>query len=430
MKTSRMPALICIISAGVALSYAAYSAYLGITLTRSIPFRGQWVFVYGHLFPYLDGKYTLERLFSQSNEHRLLTTQLVLFVDAIWFQMRGYFPLVVMYAAMAAVAYMLAWLAVEPTKRDKLFTAFLMLLGIAWSISQYRDLGWAFEVGFPLLNAFTLGCLVCFGLALASQGGRQLAWMAAALFFDFLAIWSAGSGPAISVPLVLLCLWMRAWNRASALFFTGHVLIIWHYLSDYHFRDRRAWPSLERFVDVFTEFLGWNIQGPISSQVAGTVCLVAALGILAYATYRAIVRRSDRSLATIAAFTAFVLAEAVLVAYSRHHLGGASARHSSLTIAAPLVVTAGLWRAFFLSSMPMLRWVALPIAMALIVVTNRYEFEMRWRGHANQLDKITAAAKRSLPLPGHMQQFLTRKPKWGPAAIKRLRDERLGPFAD
>src|SRR5688572_26410408 len=87
--------LACLAVAGcaaVALYYAVYSLHLGLTLTRGMPFKDQWTFVYGDYFSYLDGNYPSRRLFSQNNEHRLLTTRLVLFADAILFQMRGFFP--------------------------------------------------------------------------------------------------------------------------------------------------------------------------------------------------------------------------------------------------------------------------------------------------------------------------------------------------
>jgi hypothetical protein len=63
--------------------------------------------------PYFDGEYHFLSLFDQANEHRILTTRLVLFGDAIWFQMRGLFPTIVMYAALAGIAAMLANLAVH-----------------------------------------------------------------------------------------------------------------------------------------------------------------------------------------------------------------------------------------------------------------------------------------------------------------------------
>ena len=71
-----------------------------------MPYHDHWMWVVSDYFNYLDGRYSVWRLFAQvgESEHRLLTTKLVLFADAILFQMRGVFPTALMYFCLAGVA--------------------------------------------------------------------------------------------------------------------------------------------------------------------------------------------------------------------------------------------------------------------------------------------------------------------------------------
>ena len=204
--------------ATVALWYASYSLYLGITLTRPTPFGDEWTFVYGSILPYLDGQYSLLSLFDQANEHRILTTRLVLFGDAIWFQMRGLFPTIVMYVALAGIAALLSYLAVDKEERAGQVAAFLIMLALTWSTSQFLVFSYHYEVGFPLLHLFALASLFALALAVTEEGRARYWWLAAALAADFLAVWSQGSGLFLTVCFVLLCLWLRAANRITAFF--------------------------------------------------------------------------------------------------------------------------------------------------------------------------------------------------------------------
>src|SRR5260370_6715205 len=49
----------------VAVFFGLRSFYLGVSLSRPLPFFDQWVFVYGTYYPYLDGKLSITDLFAQ-----------------------------------------------------------------------------------------------------------------------------------------------------------------------------------------------------------------------------------------------------------------------------------------------------------------------------------------------------------------------------
>ena len=111
--------------AAIALYYSLHSLHLAATLTRSMPYHDHWMWVVSDYFHYLDGRYSVWRLFAQvgESEHRLLTTKLVLFADAILFQMRGVFPTALMYFCLAGVA--------SPAKRDIAYPGSGVVVGAA-----------------------------------------------------------------------------------------------------------------------------------------------------------------------------------------------------------------------------------------------------------------------------------------------------------
>src|SRR5262249_16319102 len=60
-----------------------------------------------------DWQYKVFDLFSLHDEHRIFTTRLILFGDAYLFSMRGLFPIVVTYAALATIAALIIHIAVD-----------------------------------------------------------------------------------------------------------------------------------------------------------------------------------------------------------------------------------------------------------------------------------------------------------------------------
>jgi hypothetical protein len=95
--------------AAISLAYAGRCLWLGLSLAQPMPVTDQWAFVHQYL-NYLGGHFSWADLFAQHNEHRIATTRVVLFVDAILFGMRGLFPVVVTYASLAAMAVIGAFL--------------------------------------------------------------------------------------------------------------------------------------------------------------------------------------------------------------------------------------------------------------------------------------------------------------------------------
>jgi hypothetical protein len=214
--------------AAIAFYYSAHSLYLAATLIRPMPMADEWVWLMTDFFPYLDGKYSASKLLTQIAEHRLLTTRLVLFIDAIFFDLRGLFPSTVTYLSLASIAFMLVRLAVQPATVPVQAAAFLILLAITWSTSQYFNLTWSYQVQFPLVHLFALRALWSFAIAVTTEDNVRYAWLALALICDFLAIWSAGSGLFLTASFLLIAIWLGN-NRLVAIFFLIHLLIVTHF---------------------------------------------------------------------------------------------------------------------------------------------------------------------------------------------------------
>jgi hypothetical protein len=392
-----------------------------------MPWHDQWGFVYGDYLRFLDGRYSLSRWFYQTNEHRLLTTRVVLFADALFFEMRGYFPVAVMYAALAAIAAMLTRLA-RPRDPYEQAALFFVMLGTAWSIAQFRDLSWAYEVGFPLVHLFALASLYGFALAVTSEHWTRLLWLALALIGSYLCLWSLGSGLFLIIPLIALCLWLRAANFVTLAFFVGQAILVLDFLSDFRFDGRHpGYRGFERTLELVLRFIGWPFRNPsYDHEIIGAIGLGLFVLLAVAATSRAIFRRQDLSLAVLVAFMLFPLIEASLLAYTRPR--GASSRHGTMMIMFLAASIAATWRWLSLTAIPHLRYTALVMAMFVLIGSNRATYENMWRHHAKLLD-IAIGEARAGRISKNTHRWLGRWP-WIPGALERMRREKVGPFAD
>src|SRR6516164_2667626 len=136
-RGTMLPSALAIALFIIGVGYAVYSLWLGVTLTHPMPFGDQLVFVRDY-FKYLHGTYAWSDLFSQHNEHRLVTTRIVLLADAMLFRMRGLLPIGGTYASLGTVALVGARLAAQPGL-DRL-AASGFALGLLWSTSQWLNL--------------------------------------------------------------------------------------------------------------------------------------------------------------------------------------------------------------------------------------------------------------------------------------------------
>jgi hypothetical protein len=346
--------------------------------------------------------------------------------------MSGVLPVATMYASLAAIALMLSRLAVQPASRIEHAAAFVVMLAVTWSISQYRDLSWQYEVQFPLLHLFALGALYALALAFSREGPSKYGWMAVALACDFLAVWSAGAGVFLTVPLLLLALWTMSPIRTLAIFLLFHALIVATFFAGYRInvsnRELHHWPGLIEYTYRLHRFVGLTLSASSASvrSITAWATLVCFLFLTVAMTAKSVFSRvaSDRNLCVLLAFATFVLIEGALIGYTRRNVLD---RHATMSTMFAAAMLAGLWRWLAVSGFPVLRWAVLGLAMLTIVITNDQKFEAHWRSHALALDEATAAA-RAGDFSSETLRYLTHH-GWLPQALETLRRERLGPFA-
>jgi hypothetical protein len=409
--------LAAVAAISVSLWYAARSLALAIELREPIPYFDQWIFIRHDYFRWLDGTYRWLDLFAIHNEHRIMTTRLVLFADIAAFDMKGVLPLVVAYAALAASAAIIAALCSEGRKTAAY--AFPFNLGLAWATFQWANFGIAFQVQIPLVHVFALAALAAFALSLQTSSWRWLALAAAA---DFLAVFSLGSGPFLIAPLTLVAVWLRRLDRRYYGLAAFHVALTVAYFSaamppmSYGFAPLKA-------AELFLRVLGLPVAAhPIFAGAVSILWFTVIAGVLSHhAAKRAQV---DRAAATLAALAAFAIIEAAVVAYTRVPFGAAP-RYATVALFFWAGTLGATWR--LVGSR--LRVPVLAAAVLLTVIANSSVYESYWRSWLARMEEAKRDIVNGDLSPQSLEHIYPAPPTWLPDAIRRTQALHLGPFA-
>jgi hypothetical protein len=390
--------------------------WLGLSLAQPMPLTDQWALV-DHYFAYLDGHYSWVDLFSQHNEHRIATTRIVLFADAILFGMRGLLPVAVTYASLAAMGAMGAFLLSSRASLERV-TCFAVALGLLWSSAQWLDFLWQFQAQFIFVHLFALTCFIA--VWRASQS-RFYLWIALALAADVLCVFSLGSGVFVIVPALLLASFLRSW-RAAALLTVFHSGFVALYFVGYQ-RPADALPYYFdpiRSLGVFAEFIGLAFGK--HEAVFGALGLALFAVAAAHLSYLALVRRPAHPACYILASLAFfVVIEAAIVGYARPEYG-VGPRYANASVVFWAAMLGVLWR---LTEHLRARWLVPVIAGAVIVAMNAPHFEVPWREHAAFLSRVTAEVRRGEYDAVSMERLC---PRGCAGALRRLEQLGIGPF--
>jgi hypothetical protein len=401
----------------IGTGYAVHSLWLGLTLAHPMPFGDQLVFVRDY-FKYLDGTYAWSDLLSQHNEHRIITTRIVLFADAILFRMRGLLPIAVTYASLGTAALLGARLIAQPGL-DRLAASGLAL-GLLWSTSQWLNLTWQFNIQFIFVHLCGFVCLIA--LWRASRFGSA-AWIALAVAADGIAVASLGSGILLIAPILLLGLWLRS-GRPVAILAAFHALFTGLYFTGYH------WPvqSSSYLLDAGTifrtavEYVGTAAGKHEFFVGLGGIVLLAVLAV--HISWLVISRKPvDEACCVFAAIAGFSAVEALVVGYTRGSWG-IHPRYATASVFFWAALLGAVWRMTQKSRMSL---VVPAIAVVMVIVMNAPRFEASWREQNNFLSIVTRDARHDTFNPAAMQRLYEHP--WTPQVVARLRDLGLGPFA-
>jgi hypothetical protein len=405
------------VAAAISLWYAARSLWLGFFgLVQPLPDFDQWAFIGQDFLQYLDGAYRWVDLFAAVNEHRIVTTRLVLFADAILFQMRGVFPILFSYATLAAIAGGIAVIAAET--RRAAAAIFLIGLGFLWSTCQWYNLASAFQVSMALVHLLALVAIVA-----ATRSGAL--WLIAAAGADFFAIFTLGSGLFLIVPLAAAAVWMWRVDRRFLLLAGLHAVLTAIYLEG-------TLPTLSpvygfsplRSATLVAEFIGLPAgTAAVALGALGLVVFAALVGVL---TFRAARRRAnDTAVVVLAALAMFVVIEAAVISYARFGYGVGASRYATASLVFWAATLAAAWRMIgHLCTVPLIA-----AACVLTVYANMPDNEAAWRGYVSVMDKVRRdMAAGDLTAEALAPVFLA-PPSYLPDAIHRLREANTGPLA-
>ena len=408
----RIGAVLTVAAAGSLSLWCAVNSFrLGLNLIEPLPYFDQWTFIENDYFHYLDGVYRWTDLFAHHYEHRILTTRLVLFADAIFFQMRGVMPILFIYATLALVAAGVAALSADTARRGGI--VFLVGIGLAWSTCQWPNLASAFQVQMSLVHLFAL-------VALAATSAGSTAALCIAAAADFLAVFSLGSGLFSIFPLGLVAALGRHY-RGFVLLALFHLALAVIYLD-------ATRPSTDpiygfaplRSLTLTLEFIGLPFGGAASAGAAGVLIFASLLGI---AIRRSLTGAVDGRTAALLGLAAFALIEGAVVAYTRFEYG-LGARYGTAAIVFWMATLAAAWRIAghrFSAAMAV-------IACGLTLVANQSRYEADWREYFASMEQ----ARRDLvggDLSGQsLSRFFVAPQSFLPDAIGRLGRLHAGPF--
>jgi hypothetical protein len=412
-----LPSALAIALFVIGIGYAVHSLWLGLTLAHSMPFGDQLVFVRDY-FKYLDGTYAWSDLLSQHNEHRIVTTRIVLFADATLFRMRGLLPVGVTFASLGTIALLVGRL-IAPRGLDRL-TASGLALGLLWSTSQWINLAWPFNVQFTLVHLCAFVCLLA--LWRATESGSR-AWIPLAVTADGMAVASLGSGLLLIVPALLLGLWLRAW-RPAAILAAFHALFTGLYFTGYHWPVQSSFYLLDAGVIFRTavEFIGAAAGKHEFFVGLGGIVLLAVL--VAHISWLVIARKPvDEACCFFAAMAVFPAVEALVVGYTRGSWG-IGPRYATASVFFWVALLAALWR---MTPKSRMKLVVPAMALGMVIVMNAPGFEASWREQISFLSRVVKDARSDTFDPVAMERLYEHP--WTAQVVARLRDLELGPFA-
>jgi hypothetical protein len=400
----------------IAIVYAARCLWLGLSLSHPMPLSDQWASVVDY-FRYSDGTYRWVDLFAQHNEHRIVTTRVVLLADAILFQMRGLLPLGVIYASLAAIAALGASLATRAGFER--FVGFALALGLLWSTSEWVDLSVTFNVQYAFVH---LCAFVCLFATWRAGVTNPLRWTLLVCAADALAVFSLGSGLLVIGPVLLLALWLRTW-RAAFVVAAFHAALIAVYFIGY---QRPLGTPAYAFDPVNTLYVAATFVGlPFGRHEAwiGAGGLLLAAIMMIDISWRVARRRPvSPSCCVLAALAAFVILEAIVVGATRP-IDTVGARYAISSTVFWAALTGTLWR---LSEGYRSRPLVPAMATMAVVAMNAPQFAASWREQTTFLARATAEARLGTFDPKVMNRLCPVGDT--EQAVRRLQDLRLGPF--
>ncbi len=370
--------------------YASYAALLlslvfvalailgGVRQYLPIPFWDMWGGYVGFMTG--DDLSTWQAWWRLHNEHRILLTRLLFWVDYRLFDASLVFLIVSNYALAACAAVMFVWALRERIGTLHIHTGSVAIAGLIvmamFSWLQSENFTWAFQSQFFLAQTVPLASL----LALyRSHRTHSRSWLLAAAALGVLACGTMANGVAALPLLVVMAALCGLSLRRVCVLAGVTVAMLGYYFGDYQSTaSSRSLAMLTPHAADLVQYTLVYLGAPVFkitrghagiAALAGLVLALSALGFL-WLACRSKVR--DVLGAALALFILYVAATALLTAFGRHTYGvaqAASSRYQTpvLMAWAALLILLAPWLMRALSRRPRLTASALlVIALAML----------------------------------------------------------------
>jgi len=239
-KLSSPAARLAALPATVAVVASLFSLLAGATFTwryySATPFWDFWNWISDYQ-AYLLGHYGPRDLIKPHNEHRIATTRLILFVDAMFFHMTGRFVIALNWVLLAGLGVLLNLLSRSPRAvAARLTVPPLVTAALMTSICQWFNLLLPFQIQFVLLCLSTVAAAATLAKATSGRQSRAAAaaWACLAGSSFLFAAFSMAGG-LLELPwLVLLLVLRRAPFVPAVVFLVAAAAVTLLFLHGYH----------------------------------------------------------------------------------------------------------------------------------------------------------------------------------------------------
>ncbi len=222
--------------AAACLAVIAYNAHFTWKYFSITPFWDIWNWVSDYQ-AYVEHRYTLHDLIKPHNEHRIATTRLVLFVDAIWFHMTGRFAVACNFIVLLFLGFVIG-IAASGGRKQWHRGVLAVLFSMAWMTSacQWPNLIQPFQVQFAFLclSVVSASVLLVKATSAAHSARMASAWATGAAICFLAGVFSMAGGVLALLPLMGLVVLRRQQPAAAMLFVTFALAAVGGFLYDYH----------------------------------------------------------------------------------------------------------------------------------------------------------------------------------------------------
>ena len=289
---------------------------------------------------YIAGTYRFSDLIAQHNEHRILFTRLVYFIDAQFFHLNGSFSIAVTFFLQILNAMILIWLnskLIQSWWHRTLLAGFVLLM--LFTLRQEQNFTNGFQVCFMgVFTAAALGIMAYVGgleklEAVGGQPWGRFAWAALACTVS---AYTMANGVLTGCVLAVVALLWRApwWIPVVTLALSA--ALAWLFF--YHYVPGGGPPLSQVLVDPlpYVSYMAAYLGNPIEFGSPATQTL-GALGLLATAAgaFRVVTGRERQPASLmLLAIAGFIVACAAATAYGRISLGieqASESRYATLT---------------------------------------------------------------------------------------------------